>query len=128
MSYLSSRYLRFALLLAMSVAFAVGVYGDVSGRVEEIQRFVAKTDMFDYEFDVSTSNRSARLRVTARISSGQVEWVLRDPKGDVRLQGWNNAGHSRGDTGEMTPEPGRWTLHVALENATGEYAVKWENK
>ena len=128
MQKIPGRFIRIAMLLAMTAAFAIGVYGDVANRVDEIQRFTAKTDVFDYHFEVSTSDKSARLRVTARISSGQVEWALRDPKGEVRLQGYNDSGRSHGDTGNLTPEVGTWTLHVELQNASGEYAVRWETK
>jgi hypothetical protein len=128
MSIIPGRFIRLAMLLILTAAFAVGVYGDVASRVDEIQRFTAKTDTFDYKFEVSTSEKTARLRVTARISAGEVEWVLRDPNGDVRLQGYNDSGRSQGDTGNLTPEAGTWTLHIDLQNASGEYAVRWESR
>jgi hypothetical protein len=116
------------MLLILTAAFAVGVYGDGSSRFDDIQRFTSRTDTFDYKFEISTSEKAARLRVTAHISAGQVEWVLRDPKGDVRLQGYNESGRSQGDTGNLIPEAGTWTLHIDLQNASGQYAVRWESK
>jgi hypothetical protein len=124
----TSRIIRLALILAMTIAFAVGVRGDGTNRVDKIERFTARTDTLDYEFEVSGGTRTARLQVTARLSSGTAEWALRDPEGEVRLQGWNESAHSRGDTGTMTPKAGTWTLRIGLDDASGEYAARWESK
>jgi hypothetical protein len=84
-----------------------------------------KTDSRKYSVDMTNGTKVTRLRVKANVSSGRIEWTLRDPNGAVRLIGEANGGKVSGDTFDLEAIAGTWTFELKLKNASGSYNVRW---
>ncbi len=120
------RVCKSAILFAVLSALTLSVYSQSRADQEESYSFQDKTDTAKYTFDVAESMMTARLEVKGKVRSGAVEWYLRDPKGEARLNGHCTGGNITLNTGEMKPLAGVWTLEVVMENATGNYRFTWK--
>ena len=83
------------------------------------------TQTKEIKLPVSESAKKGRLQVRANVKSGTIKWTLRDPDGAERLIVNGSGGRVSGDTGDITPTRGTWTLVMELKDATLDYEIDW---
>ncbi|HXG65439.1 MAG TPA: hypothetical protein VNO70_10040 [Blastocatellia bacterium] len=120
-----SGIIRSVLLIALSSVLAVTVVSQTRGNLEETDRYTRKTDARRFDFEVTDGTKAARLQVKFTIKSGRVEARLVDPKGNVRLHIHGEDGQLYGDSGDLEPIAGVWTLEMGLKDASGDYRINW---
>jgi hypothetical protein len=96
-----------------------------SSTMSKSESFSGKTAVKSYELAMTDSMGVSRLKITAQIESGEVSWRLLDPQGETKLTGHGESGDVSGDSGDLKPIAGTWTLEVELRNATGKYEINW---
>jgi hypothetical protein len=76
--------------------------------------------------DVSDGASQAEIELDFHLTSGRINWVLRDPYGEMWLEG--QADYEDAVIEEHTlkdPAPGIWLFEFSLEDAEGEYNTYW---
>lgn len=118
----------FILVLGLWAApAAVGASGR-STLSEQIE-LKGASESHEYELNVPKEATSARLRVRAKVRSGQISWRLVDAEGEQRLTGHGTSGNVELDTGELeNPIAGIWRLQVELVKARGHYRIDWRSE
>jgi hypothetical protein len=87
-----------------------------------------KTDTQEITISISESAKKTRLQVKANVQAGMIKWTLRDPDGNTRLTINGSGGRVSGDTGDMAPVQGTWTLVMEFKNATLDYEIDWVSR
>jgi hypothetical protein len=112
-------------VVALAVT-ASGLYAQSSSStMSKSESFSGETAVKSYELAMTDSMSVSRLKITARIESGEISWRLLDPQGEAKFTGHGESGDMSGDTGDLKPIAGTWRLEVELKDATGRYEIKW---
>ena len=112
--------------LFVSLAFLAMVFQAHAAQDLKLNGNVSSaTQTKEIKLPVSESAKKGRLQVRANVKSGTIKWTLRDPDGAERLIVNGSGGHVSGDTGDMTPTRGTWTLVMELKDATLNYEIDW---
>jgi hypothetical protein len=95
-----------------------------SEKLEKDESFTDQSKVEEYKFNIGNSTGMVHLKVDAEIHRGRVRWELIDPSGAVRSRvGTTERGSM--DTDDIKAIKGEWLLRMTLEEATGEYHVRW---
>ena len=113
--------LAFVLLLA-SVAFGA-TRPDDAAVIDTDNSFAEKTMSRSYTLDLPEKG-CVDLQFGGQITSGRVVWRLIDPTGKERMA-VQTTRRASGKTQGIRSIAGKWTLHVEVENATGQSWVRW---
>jgi hypothetical protein len=113
------------LLVAIIGGLSVDVRSHSRSRLEESQLFQRSSEIMRYQMNAADGMSRARLRVVLKMEAGRVDWTLTDPSGREIFAGSGTRGRNVGDTGNLDPIPGTWTLELRLQDATGEFNVDW---
>ena len=112
--------------LFVSLAFLTIVFQAYASQDLKLNgRTSSATQTKEIKLPVSESAKKGRLQVRANVKSGTIKWTLRDPDGTERLIVNGSGGRVSGDTGDITPAHGTWTLVMELKNATLDYEIDW---
>jgi len=114
--------LVFVVLLG-SVAFAASRPND-AGVIDRSDSFAEKTVFHSYTLDLSGKG-CIDLKFGGQITSGRIVWHLVDPTGKERMA-VQTTRRASGVAEDIKAIPGKWTLTVKLENATGQSWVRWQ--
>ena len=95
-----------------------------SEKLEKDERFTDQSKVEEYKFNIDNSAGMVHLKVDAEINHGRVQWELIDPSGTVRSR-VRITEHGSMDTDDIKAIKGEWRLRMTLEDATGQYRVRW---
>lgn len=90
--------------------------------------FSAETRNDVVEHDVYSGRSSNSLRVEMNLDVGQLVFRLSSPDGQVQWEEAFTAPVNYTQKFDLDATPGIWKLEIELENATGDYNIKWESK
>src|SRR5271168_4561508 len=95
-----------------------------SDELKKDETFANKTDVREFKFSLDGSSDMVHLDVAAEIQRGRIRWELIDPTGAVRSR-VGTTEHGSMNTDGIKSIKGEWLLRVTLEDATGNYHLRW---
>jgi hypothetical protein len=114
----------FALLFA-SVAFgATRADGAGASPIDRRDFFAEKTEAHTYTLNLD-GKRCLDLKFGGQITSGRILWRLTDPNGKERMA-VETTRRLSSLAEDIKSIPGKWTLTIEIENATGQSWVQWQ--
>lgn len=89
--------------------------------------FIAETGSEVDEVDVKPEMTSNVLRIEEmKLTAGQLVFRLSSPDGQVQWEETFTAPTNYQHTFDLDVTPGIWKLEIKLENATGNYDIRWK--
>ena len=118
------RNIVLALTLSLSSAAFCATRTESTAAIDRKDSFAVKTETRAYTLDLA-GNGCVDLKFGGQITSGRIVWRLVDPSGAERMS-IQTTRRASAWTDNIKAVPGKWTLTVQLEDATGQSWVRWQ--
>lgn len=115
------------LFLLIVVFASISVFTDPSrGGFHELNRFILEpSGVMERSWSLYTGPQcDPAFRVILDLNGADVEWILRDPEGNIQWMGQAGGSRIHRDTVSLHPVPGEWTFEFRAEGS-GVFEFRW---